>query len=168
MNRFLAILLIVAIVAGAVGYVVINARHEKELSAVRAAAEGRVEAETRRAHEISEDLAVDLARVMATTLADDVARQEGAAIEAQLAAAVKGHRIAGVIVLSPEGDVLAATDMRYSGRRLEDPNTLAALRATKAAAAEQPPAPGQLEVHAPIVNAGNQVGALRLFLDTGS
>ncbi len=165
MQRFLAILLIVVLAAAGVGYLVLQARHGQELAAVRAAAEERVEAEHRQAAAVTRELAEDLARVLAVTLADDVARQDTAALESEVAELVRGHRVAGVIVLDPDGYVLAASDLRYRDRRLDDPATRAALAATEVSLASEPPAPGQTEVDAPVLSAGRGVGAIRLFVE---
>ncbi len=165
MQRFLAILLIVVLVAAGVGYLVLQTRHGRELAAVRAAAEGRVEAEHRQAAQVTSELAEDLARALAVTLADDVARQDTAALESEVAELVRGHRLAGIIVLDRDGNVLAASDLRYKNRRLDDPATRAALAATQVTTAAEPPAPGQTEVDAPVLSAGRKVGAIRIFLE---
>lgn len=165
MQRFLAILLIVILAAAGVGYLVLQAKHGKEVAAVRAAAEERVEAEHRQAAAVTGELAEDLARALAVTLADDVARQDTAALETEVAALVRGHRIAGVIVLDRDGNVLATSDLRYRDRRLDDPATRAALEANEVTTAAEPPAPGQTEVDAPVLSAGRKVGAIRLFVE---
>ncbi len=165
MQRFLIILLVTVLAAGAVGYLILQRAHGKAIAELRATAEERVEAERRQAAEVLGQLAQDLARTLAVTLADDVARQDVAALEAEVAAVVQGNRIAGVLVLDDEGNVLATSDLRYRDRRLDDPATRRALAVTTVTTAEEPPSPGQLEVDAPILSAGRRVGTLRLFVD---
>ncbi len=165
MQRFLAILLVVLLAAGAVGYLVLRNTHEKALSAARAAAEERVEAERSHAAEVIGELAEDMARALAVTMADEVARQDVAALETEVAAVVQGHRVAGVLVLDTEGNVLATSDLRYRGRRQDDEAARRAMAVTAVTRAPEPPAPGQLEIDAPILSAGRRAGTLRLFID---
>jgi hypothetical protein len=68
------------------------------------------------------------------------------------------------MVLDPNGMVLGSTDLRYRGRVLDDPETRAALAATAVVVARAAPAPGQVEIDAPLMAAGEQVGALRAFV----
>lgn len=165
MRRFVAALFVVLLVAGGVGYFVLQSRHGHEMAAVRATAEERIEAEHRQGATVARELAEDLAGSLAVTLADDVARQDTAALEGEVAAVVRGHRVAGLIVLDPDGYVLATSDLRYRGRRLDDPASRAALAATSVSTAGEPPSPGQTEVDAPVMAAGRKVGVLRVFVE---
>jgi len=165
MQRFLAILLVIVLAAAAAGYFVLQRAHGKEVTALRAAAEERIEAERQNAAEVVGQLAQDLAGALAVTLADDVARQDVAALEAEVAAIVQGHRVAELVVLDGEGNVLATSNLRYRGRRLDDPATRRALAVTEVTTVEEAPSPGQLEVDAPILSAGRRVGTLRLFIE---
>jgi hypothetical protein len=78
--------------------------------------------------------------------------------------AVQGYRLVGVLVLSPERSVLSSTDLRYRGRTLDDAATRAAAQAEEVEIAEQAPAPGQVEVVAPLEKDGERVGFVRAFV----
>ncbi len=167
MKKFLAIVLLLVIVAAGIGYLVLRSRYTGEVRKVRANAESRLTAVRRESMTAVRDLAADLVRTLSVTLADDIARKDFPAVQAETEAIVKGRRVAGILVLADDGTVVAATDTRYQGRKLDDPATRQALAATAIVVSETPPAPGQLEVDAPVRSAGRRVATLRVFFDVG-
>ena len=163
MKKFLAIVVVLLIIAGGIGYLVLQSKHAAELKKVQDAAEAQVVAQQKKDQSAIMDLAQDLSRTLAVTLADDIARKDFAAVEGQLGSVVQGRRVAGVLVLDQDGTVLAATDLRYHGRRLDDPATRAALGVTAVTVAQEPPAPGQVEVDVPVTSGGKRIATLRVF-----
>lgn len=167
MKRFLSFLVAVLILAAGIGYLVLQHRYSTQLRQVTADAESRLVSQRSADQASLRDMAEDFANALAITLADDLARKEYAAVEAQLGPIVQGHRVAGLLVLGKDGSVYAATDLRYRGRRLDDPATRQALDATTVTVAKEPPAPGQVEVDAPVYSGGRRIATLRIFIELG-
>ncbi len=168
MKKFLAIVVVLLIVAGGIGYLVLQSKHAAELKHVRETAQAQVIAQQKKDAHAVMDLAQDLTRTLAVTLADDIARKDFPSVESQLESIVQGRRVAGILVLDQDGNVLAATDLRYHGRRMDDAATRAALGVTTVTAAAEPPAPGQLEVDAPISSGGRRIATLRVFFEAAT
>jgi len=111
------------------------------------------------------DLAQDIARTLATTVSDDVVRVENAMLESQLAAIVRGKRVAGVVILNARGNVVATTDQRYAVTSASDPATSRAMAATTVTVEPDTPVPGQVEVAAPLYVGSERVGTARVFVN---
>ncbi|NOZ79915.1 MAG: hypothetical protein GXP48_12205 [Acidobacteria bacterium] len=163
MKKFLAIVIALLIVAGGIGYLVLRSRYAAELKKVQANAQEQVAAQQKKDLGAIEDLARDLSRTLAVTLADDIARKDYPAVEGQLGSIVRGRRVAGVLVLDQDGNVLAATDLRYHGRRMDDAVTRKALGVTAVTISDEPPAPGQMEIDVPVSSGGRRIATLRVF-----
>lgn len=146
----------VFIVLGFVGYLSLQGQHKKAQVALQKAATEEIV-----------DLSLDLTRTLATTIADDAARLEHAMLDAQLATVVRGRRVTGVQVLNQDGQVVATTDQRQAGRVSEDDATLAALKVGEVTLMDARPAPGQVEVSAPLFLGPERVGTVRVFFDLG-
>ncbi len=165
--RAAAILVVVLLLVAGAGYLYLQAQHRQALAAARDQAAQATEQLQMNADRMGRQLAEDIGRILSVTLAEDVARVEHAALDLKLASIVRGNRITGIIVLSPDGAVLATTDLRYAGRTLDDPASQRAMSVDKVAVADEAPAPGQVEVDAPLRSAGERVGSLRVFVDLG-
>ena len=165
MQRFLSILLAVLILAGGVGYLVLQHRHEAAMERITAETHARLAQVRQEQRELVRDLGRDMATALAVLLADDIARGNLAAVEARLTPIVQGQRVAGILVVDQAGAVLAATDLRYRGRRMDDEATRRAIAVEDVVVAGEPPAPGQLEIDAPVFSSGQRIATVRLFLD---
>ncbi len=167
MRRFLGILVVLLLVAGAVGYFLLRSQSRSAIQALEAQMDQAVASQKEKDAGIARDLALDLTRTLAVTMASTVARGDADTLNSELAAVVKGKRVAGVIVVDPTGTVLASTDLRYRGRTLDDSATQHALEISEVSLAAGPPAPAQVEVDAPVFVGSQKVGALRVFVDLG-
>ncbi len=165
MQRFLVIVLVVVLLAGGVGYVVLQHRCESRIERITAETHARLAQVREDQRRMVQDLGVDMGAMLAVLLADDLAAGNLALVEARLTPIVQGRRVAGVLVVDQEGKVLAATDLRYRGRTLDDEGTRRATAAREVTVSSEPPAPGQLEVDAPVVSGGQRIATVRLFLD---
>ncbi len=165
MRRFVAIVIVVLLLAGAGGYLVLERAHRAELAAVRGEAEARIEAERRAAVATVRELAEDIARTLAAAVAPAVAAGDRERLDAVAAAAVAGHRIAAVLILDPGGEVVATSDLRFRGRRLGEAWARAALAAQAPTVLDEPATPGQLQAAAPVVSGGARLGAVIVRLD---
>ncbi len=163
MKKFLVIVIVLLIVAGGIGYLVLQSRQATELKKVQETAQKNLVAQQKRDQRTIIDLAQDLSRTLAVTLADDIARKDFTSVEGQLESVVQGRRVAGILVLDQDGNVLAATDLRYHGRRMDDAATRSALGVTTLTVASEPPAPGQLEIDVPVSSGGRRIATLRVF-----
>lgn len=164
MQKFLVGLVVVLLLACVAGYLVLNHQSRTVLEAVSSEAEQVQMADRQAAGQVARELAEDMARMLSVVLADDIAQGNLEAVEAQLATAVQGHRLAGVLVVAVDGVVLTSTDLRYRGRTLHDDATRRALAATEVGVSSAPPAPGQIEVNAPVMAGGSRIGVLRVFV----
>jgi len=167
MQKALAILLVIVLLAAGVGYLVLQRQLDSKIEGITAEAHAQLAACRNGAQATAREYAEDIATVLSVTLADDIARQELAAVDAKLAAIVQGHRITGVIVVGQDGKVLSATDLRYRGRTLDDDATHRAVAVEKVTSSDVAPAPGQLEVDAPIFSGGQRLATLRVFCELG-
>ncbi len=165
MQRFLAILVAVLILAGAAGYLVLERQHAAEIERITAETHARLAQVRQEQEQVIRGLGQDLATTLAVLLADEIARGNLALVEARLTPIVQGQRVAGILVVDQAGQVLAATDLRYRGRTLDDGATRQAIAVENVVVAESPPAPGQLEIDAPVFSSGQRVATVRLFLD---
>ncbi len=165
MQKALAVLVVIVLVAAGIGYLVLQRQYNSRIERVTAETHAQLAACQSKAASVVREYAEDTATVLSVTLADDIARQEFAAVDAELASIVQGHRIAGVIVIDQEGAVLAATDLRYRGRSLDDQATRVALAVDTVTSSAAAPAPGQLEVDAPVFSGGQRLATLRVFFD---
>lgn len=86
-------------------------------------------------------------------------------LDSQLGAMVRGHRVAGIMVLSPSGEVVATTDQRWAGRTLDDAAATSALAVAEVSVRGEGQTPGQVEVAAPLFVGSQRVGAVRVFFD---
>jgi len=168
MQKALAILLVIVLVAAGIGYLVLERQYNSKIERITAEAHAEMAAFQNKAAAAAREVAEDTATVLSVTLADDIARQEFAAIDAELAPIVQGHRIAGIIVVGQDGRVLSSSDLRYRGRTLDDEATRRALAVDTVAASPSAPSPGQLEVDAPVFSGGQRLATLRVFFDLGS
>ncbi len=167
MQRFLAILVVVLLAVGGVGFFVVRSQQRSAMQTLEQRLDQAVAEQKQQDAGIARDLAMDLTRVLAATTASTVARGDAETLNSELAAAVKGRRLAGVIVVDPAGVVVASTDLRYRDRTLDDPATQHALEVAEVSVAAAPPAPAQAEVDAPLFVGSQKVGALRVFVDLG-
>ena len=165
MQKALAILLVIVLVAAGIGYFILQRQLDSKIERITAETHARVAECENRARDMARQYAEDIATVLSVTLADDIARQETASVDAKLAAIVQGHRITGVIVVGQDGKVLSATDLRYRGRTLDDEASHRALAVEKVTASDAAPSPGQLEVDAPVFSGGQRLATLRVFCD---
>ncbi len=154
--RPILIVAAVLIVIGFIGFLVLQGQHGKALKA-----------QHDRAAATASEMAIDLTRVLATTIADDAARLEHAMLDMQLATVVRGRHVAAVVVLNPSGEVLATTDQRWAGRTLDDAETMAAMAVNEATVMPAAPVPGQIEVAAPLFVGPDRLGTVRVFVDLG-
>jgi uncharacterized membrane protein affecting hemolysin expression len=166
--KAVSITTLVLVIAGAAGALWFSYQHSQELERVQADAMATRAQVLQQATEVATDLASDLTATIAVLIADDVGRLEFERVNAALATVVHGHRVAGVVVLAPDGTVVAATDQRFAGRTMGDVETRAALMATGVTVVPNERAPGEVEIVAPLVSANQKVGAIRVFLDLGS
>lgn len=164
MQKFLVGLVLVLVLASGVGYFLLNHQSRAALLAARQQAEEDQAADRQAASRVARELAEDLARTLSAVLADDIAEGRLEEVEAQLASAVQGHRLAGILVVAVDGAVLTSTDLRYRGRTLHDDATRRALAVTELVVMDEPPAPGQIEVDAPLMAKGSRIGVLRVFV----
>jgi hypothetical protein len=164
MQRFLAVLLVLILASAAFGFFVLQHRHGVELAAIENANFDRYEELGADAAAAQRELAEDLVRVLSMSVADDVAGGDMKVLEERLAEAVQGNRLVGVLVLSPDGAVLSSTDLRFRGRVLDDEATRLAAGAADVEIAADAPAPGQVEVVAPLLVGGERVGFMRAFV----
>lgn len=167
MRRFLGILVVLLLLAGTIGYLVLRSQQRSAIEALQAQKDQAVVEQRQQDAGVARDLAMDLTRALAATTASTVARGEADTLNSELAAVVKGKRVAGIIVVDPTGVVVASTDLRYRGRTLQDPATQHALAVAEVSLAAAPPAPSQVEVDAPLFVGSQEVGALRVFVDLG-
>lgn len=169
-GRFKAVFItiLVLVIAGAAGFLWLSHQHTLELGRLQTDAMTQQAETARQATAVATDLASDLTATIAVLIADDVGRLEFERVNAALATVVHGHRVAGVVVLAPDGTVVAATDQRFAGRTMEDVETRAALKATAVTVVPNERAPGEVEIVAPLVSANQNVGAVRVFVDLGS
>jgi hypothetical protein len=165
MKQFLAVALVLVLAAAGGGYLWLQHRHAQDVE--RLTTETNTQLTEARTHclAMTQELTEDAAGALAVTLAGDIARQEYAAIDADLGAIVQGHRLTGIIVLAPDGRVLAATNMRYRGQTMDDPATKRALAVDRTTSAPEAPRPGQIEVDAPVFSGGQRLATLRVFAD---
>ena len=162
MQRFLLIVLVILLVATGVGYLVLDRQHQAALAAVQTTHDEALAECRGEALDVARELAADIARVLSATTADEVARGDEAALDPRLAAVVQGNRVLSVLVLAPGGRVLAATDLRFRGRALDDDASRAALAADEPTILGVAETPGQVEAAAPLVHDGERVGAVRV------
>ena len=155
-NRTAAIVAVVLLLLGLVGFFVLQGRHGREMKDLRA--EARLTAT---------GLAMDVTRTLATTISDDAARLEHAMLDAQLAAIVRGRHVAAVMVVNRNGEVVATTDQRQAGRQMDDVASQAALAVNEVTAMETQPTPGQIEVAAPLFVGPERIGTVRVFVELG-
>lgn len=164
--KAIGITVLVCTLVGAIAYVWLQAKHRKEIEQLQAAAAAEITALRQTASTVAVELATDLTQVLGTTISDDVARVEHAMLDAQLATIVRGHRVSGVIVMNPNGEVVATTDQRFAGRTLDDAAAKAATAVTEITV--QPTsatAPGHIEVAAPLSVGTTRLGTVRVFVD---
>ena len=166
--RATATVVVILILAVGTGYLYVRARHRTALATVCADAAQATEQLQAQADRMGRQLAEDIGRILAVTLSEDVARVEHAVLDLKLASIVRGNRVTGIIVLGPDGAVLATTDLRYAGRTLDDPASERAMAVDQVTVSPEAPAPGQVEVDAPLRSAGERIGSLRVFVDLGS
>jgi len=167
MQKFLAVLLVLAVLGAGIGYLLLQQRHFRAVEGLKVEHEAALQADREAAATIARELATDLVAVLARAAAEDLARNDEATLEGRLAEAVQSHRLAGALAVAPDGRVIATTDLHYRGRVLDDPATLRAAQADAVTVVEERPAPGQVEVVAPLVAAGQRLGCLRAIVDLG-
>jgi len=170
MQKFLTGMLALVVVLTGIGYLLIQKQHAGELEEARAQAEEQLEVVAAEADALARELAADLVRLLSLAVIDNVASGDLESVESRLARAVQGNRLVSVLVLSQEGAVLSSTDLRFRGRVLDDPATRAAARVTEVTVSDEPPAPGQVEVVAPLIADGERLGFIRaaVELDQGA
>lgn len=162
----LATVVVLAMV-GAVVFFVESRGHAKELEQLLGEADERVTSAQSAASELGRELAGDIARVLAATIADDLVRADRSMLDAQLAAVVRGDHVVGVVVLGPGGEVIAATDQHFAGRTLDDPAAERALASTAVTVMPDGPATGQVEAVAPLFAGSERAGTVRVFVSLG-
>ena len=168
MRTVVSIVVVLIVVGLLTGYWMLTSGHRRALDEIRETAAMQRTADHREAVVTARELAEDTARILATAIAPAVIRGEFGALEGELAAMVRGHRLAGIIVLDRAGVVLATTDRRWAGRTLDDPMSLKAMDIHQITVAPEAPAPGQIEVQAPLVVGSERVGTLRVMVELGS
>lgn len=166
MQKFLAVLLVLVLAAAGVGYLLLERRQAAALDAVRSASGQAVDEARAEAATVAEQLARDTTRVLALAVADPVGRDDTTAVDSLLAAAVRGDRLVGVMVLDPSGEVLSSTDLRWRGRRLDDADALKAM-AVKEPTVLGPDANGEIEAAAPVEVGGVRVATVRATFSLG-
>ena len=150
------ILVLIAIIVG--GYFWTQSRLHRETQAARATAQQQGE-------KLGRELAEDIARTLAGTLYGPVSQGKTASLEPIPANIVRGHRIAAVMVVDPQGKVIATTDLRYSNRTLPESEIQRLANLTGGVIAPTPPARDEVEADAPIQLGGERSGTVRVFVD---
>jgi len=160
----IAVLVIVILVVGA-GYLVLEKQHAADVEQTRQAGAAALLAYQRSAEALGNELALDTTRVLAAAAAIHVEREEKDELNRLLASSVQGNRLVAAIVLDTEGKVIAATDMRFHHRVLDDAATLKALATQAPTITETAPNPDQTEIDAPLLVGETNLGALRTFYE---
>lgn len=164
--KAIGITVLVLTLLGVIAYVRLQAKHQKEIEQLQAANAAEVAGLRQTASTVAIELATDLTQVLGTTISDDVARAERGMLEAQLATIVRGHRVTGVIVMDPKGEVIASTDQRFAGRTLDDAAAQAAMAVNEPSVLPAPSgASDQIEVAAPLSVGTTRLGTVRVFID---
>lgn len=161
MKRFLVILLLLTIAAAAGGYFWLEQQHRAEVATIQRNALAVVDQAEVAAQEAPREWAIETVRVLAVTISDDVARGEFASLESKLAAIARGPRIRSLMVLNMKAQVVVASDKRLVGQTLSPMAAKQALATPAVTVSGEPPAPGQLELLAPLSVGGQRVGVLR-------
>lgn len=164
--KAIGITVLVLTLVGAIAYVFLHARQRKEIEQLQAAGAAEVAGLHQTASTVVVELATDLTQVLGTTISDDVARAEHGMLEAQLATIVRGHRVTGIIVMNPKGEVIASTDQRFAGRTLDDAAAQAAMAVSEPTVLPTSTGTsGQVEVAAPLFVGTTRLGTVRVFID---
>lgn len=156
---------VILVVLAAAGFVWMTTMHSREVKQLKAEYGQQVDDTRAAATDMASALAADIALVLGTTVADDVARLQRATLESQLAAVVRGKKIAGIVVMDRRGAVVAATDQRYAGRTLDDRASLDAMAVSQVTIMPAAPVSGNTEAAAPLFVGSERVGTLRVFVE---
>lgn len=157
------ILILVAIIVG--GYFWMQHQQQSAVQRAQASAQQQTVELHQQGQQLGQQLAEDIARTLAVTLYDRVSQGQTSALEPILANIVRGHRIATVMVVDPQGKVVATTDLRYANRSLPEEEAQRLSGLTGITIAPTSPARDQVEADAPLQSGGERVGTVRVFVD---
>jgi hypothetical protein len=157
------ILILLAVIAG--GYFWMQHRQQSAVHIAEATAQQQTVELRQQGEQLGQQLAQDIARTLAVTLYDRVSQGQTSALEAVLANIVRGHRIATIMVVDPQGKVVATTDLRYANRTLPEAEAQRLSGLTGITIAPTPPARDQVEADAPLQSGGERAGTVRVFVD---
>ncbi len=170
MQRFWLVVIALLIVVGGGGYLYLGHQHQTQQQELRATYEAELDAQQERTRQLARDLAHDFTAALAGGLVNEVVGGDSQALQDRIVAAVKGRRVARIIVLDPEGLVLASTDLRYTDGTMEDPLTRQVLAVEDIQVLDSDVEGGalnRLEVAAPVRVAAQKVAAVRVTFDLG-
>ena len=165
MQRFLGILVVILVLAGVAGYFTLTYQQRARLARLEEASQDKMEQVETSARSATQQLAEDLARVLATAISGDLSRGEYGGLQSEIDAMVRGNRVVRIIVLDASGKVVATTDRRYVGQGTEDEGNRRASAVQTVTVEPGTLAPGQIEVDAPVALGSQQVGAVRVFVN---
>jgi len=159
-RRVVLVMVTVAVAAVGVGYLVLERAHRRELAGARAEAEARLAAVRGAAVMGERALAEDLVRALAAAVAPAAASGETERLQEVAAELVRGRRVAWMVVLAPDGTAVAASDLRYRGRRPDEAWVESALRAGRPVVVGVETGGGPFIAAAPVVAGGRRVGTV--------
>jgi hypothetical protein len=170
MQRVMVVVIGVLVVVGGVGYLYMGHQQQTKQEELRAVYEARIDAQQQRTEQLARDLAHDFTAALAGGLVNEVVGGDSQALQDRIVAAVKGRRVARIIVLDPEGAVLASTDLRYTDGVMEDPLTRQALTVEDVevlSSSDEGEVLASLEVAAPVRVAAQKVAVVRVAFELG-
>lgn len=165
MNRFLGVLVLLLIAAGAGGYFWLTHEQGSRLERQEQTAKLQVEAVQERAGTAARRLAGDLTTVLATAISGDLSRGDYGALQSEVDTMVHSERLVRIIVLGSGGQVVATTDRHYVGQGAEEPGNRRAAAVASLTVVSEGLAPGVIELDAPVVAGGQRVGSVRVFVN---
>ena len=165
MQRLMLVLIGVLIIVIGVGYLYLGHRHQQQMAELQTASDQRQAALEQRTDQLARDLALDFTAALAGGIVNDVVGGDRKLLQDRIVAAVKGRRVARIIVLDPTGAVLASTDLRFTNGTMEDPTSRRVLTVDDVTVVSPADDGGQLEVAAPVRVAAQSVAAVWVTFD---
>ena len=155
-NRTAAIVAVVLLVLGLVGFFVLQGRHGREMNDLRAESSPDRD---RPGHGRDQDPGDHDIRRRSPPQARDARRPAGR----DRPRPPRRRRDGG----DRSGEVVATTDQRQAGRQMDDEASQAALAVNEVTATETQPTPGQIEVAAPLFVGPERIDTVRVFVELG-
>jgi hypothetical protein len=165
MNRFLGVLVLLLIAAGAAGYFWLTHEQRSRLESQEQTAKLQAQTMQAGADTAARQLAGDLTTILATGISGDLLRGDYGTLQNEVDAMVHGHRVVRIIVLGSGGQVVATTDRRYAGRGAEEPGNRLAAGVDSLTVISEDLAPGVIELDSPVLADGQRVGSVRVFVN---